>query len=79
MIASKLEKFYISLSDVGLKAHILLNKADKLTKGAAASTLLQVRKAVSQYPHISVQTFSALNQQGLETCWQVLDQWLHDD
>ena len=62
-----------------LKAHILLNKADKLTKGAAASTLLQVRKALSQYPYISVQTFSALNQQGLDTCWQVLDQWLHND
>ena len=59
-----------------LPVHILLNKADKLTRGAAANVLLQVRKAVADAGVISVQTFSALNKQGREDCWQVLESWL---
>ncbi|MFN3786232.1 MAG: ribosome biogenesis GTP-binding protein YihA/YsxC [Thiothrix sp.] len=59
-----------------LPVHILLNKQDKLTRGAAANTLLQVRKALVEFTGVSVQTFSALTKQGLETCWERLEQWL---
>ncbi len=59
-----------------LPVHILLNKADKLTRGAAASVLLSVRNAVADSGLITVQTFSSLNKQGRESCWEVLESWL---
>lgn len=62
-----------------LPVHILLNKADKLTRGAGANVLLQVRKALDGFGVISVQTFSALNKQGLDECWSILDKWLGKD
>jgi GTP-binding protein len=62
-----------------LPVHILLNKADKLTRGAGANVLLQVRKALDGFGVISVQTFSALNKQGLDECWGILDKWLGKD
>ncbi len=62
-----------------LPVHVLLNKSDKLTRGAGAGVLLQVRKAVANLGHVSVQTFSALNKQGLDECWGVLETWLGRD
>lgn len=62
-----------------LPVHVLLNKSDKLTRGAGASVLLQVRKAVADLGYVSVQTFSALNKQGLDECWGVLEVWLGRD
>lgn len=62
-----------------LPVHILLNKADKLTRGASANVLLQVRKALSDFGVVSIQTFSALSKNGLDECWNVLDQWLGRD
>lgn len=60
----------------GLPVHILLNKADKLTRGAAANVLLHVRQAMRDYSGISVQTFSALKKDGLDVCWSVAEGWL---
>lgn len=62
-----------------LPVHVLLNKSDKLTRGAGAGVLLQVRKAVADLGYVSVQTFSALNKQGLDECWEVLEMWLGQD
>ena len=59
----------------GLATHILLTKADKLKRGAAGNTLLQVRRAFQDRPEISVQLFSALKQQGIDEAHQVLDSW----
>lgn len=59
-----------------LPVHVLLNKSDKLTRGAGMNVLLQVRKALAGRGGVSVQTFSALNKQGLDECWQILDEWL---
>ena len=59
-----------------LPVHILLNKADKLTRGAAGNVLLKVRKEVGVPGLITVQTFSATNKQGSEECWKVLEMWL---
>ncbi len=59
----------------GLPTHILLTKADKLKRGAASSTLLQVRKAFNAHPEISVQLFSSLKNQGIDEAHQVLDSW----
>jgi len=58
-------------------AHILLTKADKLKKGAAAKQLLGVRKALKDEEfNVTVQMFSALKKTGIEDLQQVLDGWL---
>jgi GTP-binding protein len=48
----------------GCRVHILLTKADKLSRGAGAGTLLKVRKEVSELA--TVQLFSATKKTGLE-------------
>jgi GTP-binding protein len=60
-----------------LPTHVLLTKADKLKRGAAQASLLQVRKALPQWhPAATVQLFSALKYQGLEEARRQLDAWL---
>ena len=59
----------------GLHAHILLNKADKLSRGAAAKTLLQVKAALAERGgSVSVQLFSALSKTGIEHLDKVLNE-----
>lgn len=49
-----------------LPVHVLLTKSDKLKRGPAQSTLLQVRKEVAKYTNaVTVQTFSSANGDGL--------------
>src|SRR5690606_10788265 len=63
--------------DARLPLHILLTKADKLKRGAARSTLLQVRKEVAQYADlVSVQLFSSLSGEGVDELRQQLNGWL---
>lgn len=62
--------------DRGLPVHILLNKADKLSKGAAAKTLQAVKAALSDYRNpITFQLFSALKGKGTTELHAVLDVW----
>jgi GTP-binding protein len=58
----------------GCPVHLLLTKADKLSRGAAASTLLAVRREVGDAA--SSQLFSALKGTGLEQARAVLDGFL---
>lgn len=59
-----------------LPTHILLTKADKLKRGAASATLLQVKRELGPLGDlVSVQLFSALKRQGIEEAYQVLDHW----
>jgi GTP-binding protein len=61
---------------IGLPVHILLTKADKLKKGAAKSTLLEIRKTISQIStDFSAQLFSSLNKTGVEEAHGKLDLW----
>lgn len=61
----------------GLPVHVLLTKADKLSRGPAQATLLQVRKHLAAHaPLATVQLFSALNKAGAEEARGILDQWL---
>lgn len=61
----------------GLPAHLLLTKADKLKKGPAQSTLLQVRKLLqADGYHASVQTFSALKKTGLDELVSKMNDWM---
>jgi GTP-binding protein len=64
-------------ADVGLAAHILLTKSDKLKRGPAGNNLLAVRRRLSEFhPDASVQLFSALKKTGVDEARQVLSDWL---
>jgi GTP-binding protein len=54
------------LRDAGRPAHILLTKADKLSKQAAQATLAKVRKELAALcPESTVQLFSSLKAEGI--------------
>ncbi|MBQ9683358.1 MAG: YihA family ribosome biogenesis GTP-binding protein [Neisseriaceae bacterium] len=62
-----------------LPVHILLSKADKLSKNEQIKTLSAVRKKLHAWQDntlISVQIFSALKKIGIEECEQVAEKWL---
>jgi GTP-binding protein len=59
----------------GLPAHLLLNKADKLSRGAAARRLLAVRAGLPGEGW-TVQLFSARDRTGVEEAREVLRSWL---
>lgn len=60
-----------------LPVHILLTKADKLTRGAASKQVLTIRKELAPYAEfVSVQLFSSLKKQGIDEVQRVLGQWL---
>jgi GTP-binding protein len=59
-----------------LPIHILLTKADKISRGQAQTTVLQVRKHYELLEGlISVQTFSSLKKQGLDELIAHLNTW----
>jgi len=68
-----------------LSTHILLTKADKLSRGAANNVLQQVRKELreicpvkpdAEQASITVQLFSALKKTGVDEVRRQLDEWL---
>ena len=60
-----------------LPVHILLNKSDKLKRGAVITEVLAVRKKLNEYHgHITVQAFSAQDGLGLDIVWAKLEEWL---
>lgn len=60
-----------------LPVHILLTKADKLSRGQAQSMVLQVRKHYELMgDFITVQAFSSLKKQGVEPLITVINNWL---
>ena len=62
----------------GLPAHILLNKADKLSRAAARRALEMAGQRSSGRP-VSTQLFSIVNKTGIEEARQQLDSWLYPD
>jgi GTP-binding protein len=63
-------------SHIGRSTHVLLTKADKLSKGPAASKLLQVRSVIEGIdPAFSAQTFSSLKRSGIDQAHDKLDEW----
>lgn len=60
-----------------LSAHVLLTKADKLSRGAASAALAQLKRALAaNYPGTTAQLFSALTGQGLDQARSRLHDWL---
>ncbi|MGP5018879.1 ribosome biogenesis GTP-binding protein YihA/YsxC [Vreelandella alkaliphila] len=61
-----------------MPVHILLTKSDKLKKGPASAALQKVRSRLKEWEDlVSVQLFSSLKRDGVDTLSQKLDQWLH--
>lgn len=62
----------------GLPVHILLNKADKLSRGAAGQALSTVAQGLieSGLPHVTLQLFSATKKTGVEELEERLNAWL---
>lgn len=64
-------------NQIGLPVHILLTKADKLGRGAAAKSLQQVRNEIGPFGDgVTAQLFSALKRHGIDEAHEVLDGWL---
>lgn len=62
--------------DKQLPVRILLNKADKLSFGAAKQALLEVEKKIDRNSTISIQLFSVLKRTGVDELCSQLDDWL---
>ena len=62
----------------GIPLHVLLTKEDKLKRGPAKSTMLQLRKLLKERlgESVSVQTFSALKKTGVDQLRQRISDWL---
>ena len=59
-----------------LKIHILLTKADKLTRNIANQTVFATANNLKNYTHlVTVQKFSSLNKEGLSEAHAKLDEW----
>lgn len=62
-----------------MPVHILLTKSDKLNRGTASKTLLEVQKHLREAKvddMVTAQTFSATSGEGLPALEQVLSTWL---
>ncbi|MEO8801969.1 MAG: ribosome biogenesis GTP-binding protein YihA/YsxC [Rudaea sp.] len=65
--------------DIGLACHVLLTKADKLSRGEAAQTLLKLRReCVAQGWPASAQLFSSLAKTGLDEARSMLSKMLDE-
>ncbi len=61
----------------GRPIHVLLTKSDKLSRGAAAAVLQQVRHTLQPLgPQVTVQLFSSLKKSGVEEVEAVIGGWL---
>lgn len=61
--------------DTGKPVHVLLSKADKLSRQEQFKTLAEVRKALADYPGVSVQLFSSLKKTGIDDVEAVVSRW----
>jgi GTP-binding protein len=61
----------------GKPLHVLLTKADKLTRRAASKALAGVRQFLEEhYPGYTAQLFSSVDRSGLEEAERVIAEWL---
>ena len=67
-------------AQAGLPVHVLLTKADKLSRGAAMASLLQVRNQISDFYEeniaATVQLFSALKRSGVDESRAIIEKWM---
>ena len=59
-----------------LPVYVILNKADKLSRGKAGATLLEIKQKLAEFPIEGIQLFSSLNRTGVDEALQLLCRWL---
>lgn len=70
------QQLIVWATQAAVPVHILLTKSDKLNRGAALNTLMQVQKALEQFKDsVSVQLFSSHDKTGLDEAKALLDEW----
>lgn len=63
----------------GKDVHILLTKADKLSKLQAGNILNEVAQTLRNvYPQVSVQLFSSATRNGIENVLSIMERWIRD-
>lgn len=82
-IRHPLQEFDTTMLDwaaqAGMPVHILLTKADKLSRGAAGTVLINVKNSVKEAGlegKVTAQCFSSLNNTGLDQLKEKLEGWL---
>lgn len=63
-------------SQAGLPVYVILNKADKLSRGKAGASLLDVKQKLAEFPIEGIQLFSSLKRTGIDEALQKLCDWL---
>jgi GTP-binding protein len=64
-------------SSCGVSMRILINKADKVSRGEGLNVLSSVNRRIAMSSGtISAQLFSATKQQGVEDAWCAIEKWL---
>jgi len=59
-----------------LPVYVILNKSDKLSRGKAGASLLDVKRKLSAFPIEGIQLFSSLKRTGVDEALQQLCHWL---
>jgi GTP-binding protein len=59
-----------------LPVYVILNKSDKLSKGKAGASLLDVKRKLADFPIEGIQLFSSLKRTGVDDALQQLCHWL---
>ena len=59
----------------GRPVHILLSKADKMSRQEQNKVLAEVKRELADYPSVSVQMFSSLKKTGVDEVEQVVKGW----
>jgi GTP-binding protein len=72
---SELDEALIEMLNNSLPLHVLLTKADKLSRAAAASAVLAVEKQIDRDLH-SASSLSVINRKGLQDLETRCRQWL---
>lgn len=63
-----------------IPVHVLLTKADKMTRGPASAQVLKVQKEIKAAGYdVTVQMFSSLKKTGIDDLLEVLDGWFDVD
>ena len=62
----------------GRPIHILMTKADKLTRNVSAATLAKVKKALADVPNTTIQLFSSTERLGVDEAEAVFAGWLRE-
>ncbi len=66
-------------ADTQLQAHVILTKADKLSRNQQMQTLHMLEKNLkNEWPFASAQLFSSTKRSGADTLGEVLNTWLYD-